>query len=352
MPARCRVPLTRRTRDHPHDWLDAGSETAAPPTPSSVNSTEPEAPPWFAPLAARPRLSALFGALWIAFSGIFYRFSGASPSTATVFRCGYAVLFLLPLAWGERRRYGPLGPGTIRLALLAGIFFAADLTFWHHSIEYVGAGLATVLGNLQIVVVAIVAWFVMGERPTPGTVIAIPVMLVGVVLIAGVLGGDAYGRDPLLGSVLGILTALSYAGYLIFMRRANRDLRRPAGPLLLASASAALVGIVVGSLLGELDLVPTLPMHVWLVVLAFTSQVVGYLLINVSLPRLPSVLTSLILLTQPVATVILSMILLGETPSSGQLLGVIFVVSGLVLANASRARTQSEQRALETIGDS
>jgi drug/metabolite transporter (DMT)-like permease len=311
-------------------------------------SDQPVAP-WFAPLAARPRLSALIGALWIAFSGIFYRFSSASPSTATVFRCGYAVLFLLPLTWGEHRRYGPLGRDTIRLALLAGIFFAADLTFWHHSIEYVGAGLATVLGNLQVVVVAVVAWFVIGERPTPGTVLAIPVMLVGVVLIAGVAGGDAYGRDPLLGVILGILTALSYAGYLIFMRRANRDLRRPAGPLMLASASAAGAGLVVGGLLGDLDLVPSLPMHAWLVILALTSQVIGYLFINVSLPRLPSVITSLILLTQPVATVILSMILLGETPSPGQLLGVVFVVVGLVVANASRARTVGEQKALETM---
>ena len=259
------------------------------------------------------------------------------------------MLFLVPLARGEHRRYGPLGRDTVRLALLAGVFFAADLTFWHHSIEYVGAGLATVLGNLQVVVVAIVAWLVIGERPTPGTVIAIPVMLAGVVLIAGVLGGDAYGEDPRLGVILGILTALSYAGYLIFMRRANRDLRRPAGPLMLASASAAVVGVLVGALLGELDVVPTLPMHAWLVVLAFTSQVVGYLFINVSLPRLPSVITSLILLTQPVATVLLSMLLLGETPSPGQLLGVGLVVTGLVLANASRARTPGEARSIETL---
>lgn len=267
-----------------------------------------------------------------------------------MFRCGYAVLFLLPLVWGEHRRYGPLGRDAVRLSLLAGIFFAADLTFWHHSIEYVGAGLATVLGNLQVIVVAFVAWFIIGERPTPGTVLAVPVMLIGVVLIAGLVGGDAYGKDPVLGVILGALTAVSYAGYLIFMRRANRDLRRPAGPLMLASASAAAAGAVVGILLGDLDATPALPMHAWLIVLALTSQVAGYLFINVSLPRLPSVLTSLILLTQPVATVILSMILLGETPSPGQLVGVGLVVAGLVLANASRARTPAEERALEPAG--
>ena len=47
----------------------------------------------------------------------------------------------------------------------AGVLFAADLTFWHHSIEAVGAGLATVLGNIQVVLVGLLAWVVLGERP-------------------------------------------------------------------------------------------------------------------------------------------------------------------------------------------
>ena len=45
------------------------------------------------------------------------------------------------------------------------MIFAADLTFWHYSIEAVGAGLATVLGNIQVVLVALLAWAVLGERP-------------------------------------------------------------------------------------------------------------------------------------------------------------------------------------------
>ena len=44
------------------------------------------------------------------------------------------------------------------LALFAGICFTADLVLWHLAIEAVGAGLATVLGNLQVLVVALAAW--------------------------------------------------------------------------------------------------------------------------------------------------------------------------------------------------
>src|SRR5919106_1624308 len=187
----------------------------------------------FIGLLRRPRLTALLGAVCIAFSGILYRFAEVTPETATVFRCLYGLPLLAWVATFERRRAGPLPRSAAALAALAGVFFAADLLFWHHSIDAVGAGLATVLGNLQVVVVAIAAWLLFGERPSARTLAALPIILTGIVLIAGVVGADAYGRDPALGVVLGILTALAYAGYLIVIRQAGRG--RPAEPVALST---------------------------------------------------------------------------------------------------------------------
>jgi len=291
---------------------------------------------WLDAIARRPRISALGGALCIAFSGIFFRFALVEPSTGTVFRCLYALPFLGLLAILERRRYGPLRRNEVGLAVVAGLFFAADLTFWHHAIGAVGAGLATVLGNLQVVIVAIVAWLLFAERPSRMVLAAMPIMLVGVLLISGVAGSDAYGADPALGVVLGVLTALSYAGYLVVTRHGNRDAGRPASVLFFASASAAVGGAVIGTFLGEFDPVPTWPGHGWLLALAFTSQVAGYLLISFSLPRLPAVMTSVILMVQPVTTVVLSAVLLGESPSGYQLAGVGLVIAGLLVANVTR----------------
>jgi drug/metabolite transporter (DMT)-like permease len=281
-------------------------------------------------------MAALAGALCIAFSGIFFRYALVEPSTGSVFRCLYALPFLGLLAILERRKYGPMRPIEIRLAIVAGLFFAADLTFWHHAIGAVGAGLATVLGNLQIVIVAIVAWLLLGERPSRMVVVALPFMLLGIVLISGVVGSGAYGADPTLGVILGVLTALSYAGYLMVTRHGNRDARRPASVLFFASASTAVVAAVVGTLLGEFDPIPTWPGHGWLFLLAFTSQVAGYLLISFSLPRLPAVMTSVILMVQPVTTVVLAAVLLGESPSGYQLAGVGLVIAGLLVANVTR----------------
>jgi drug/metabolite transporter (DMT)-like permease len=274
----------------------------------------------------------------IAFSGIFYRYAEVTPSTATVFRCLYGLPILALVGWYEHRRYGALPSRAVWLAVLAGVFFAGDLLSWHHAVDAVGAGLATVLGNLQVLVVGLAAWVLFKERMPRPALIALPIVLGGVVLISGVIGSGAYGANPPLGVSLGIFTALCYAGYLLVIRRGSHDLRRPAGPVAIATASTAVCSVLVGTLLGELDPAPAWPSHFWLILVGITSQSIGYLIISISLPRLPAALTSIFLLAQPVATVVLARILLAEEPSVAQLLGVGLVVSGIAIATVPVGR--------------
>jgi drug/metabolite transporter (DMT)-like permease len=296
-------------------------------------------------IAARPRIAALLGALCIAFSGIFYRYADVTPSTVTVFRCLYGLPVLILVAWLEHRRYGPLPARAIRLAIVAGVFFAGDLLTWHHAVDAVGAGLATVLGNLQVLVVGFVAWVVLGERPPRPVIAATPVVLAGAVLISGVVGTGAYGENPPLGVGLGLLTALCYAGYLLVIRRGTHDIRRPAGPVAVSTASTMVVAIIAGVVLGDLDPVPAWPSHGWLALLGLTSQSIGYLLISMSLPRLPASLVSIILLAQPVATVILARGLLAEVPSLVQLGGVALIIGGIAVATIPVGQLRDRARA-------
>ena len=295
-----------------------------------------------------PYVTGVAGALLIAFSAIFVRLADVAPSTAAIYRCAYAVPPLALLAWRERRRYGPRPAAERRLALLAGVLFAGDLVAWHHAIDAVGAGLATVLGNTQVAMVGLAAWAFLGERPRRATFVAVPVVLTGVVLISGVIGEGAYGRAPLLGAVLGVLTAVFYTGFILILRHGNRDVRRPAGPLLDATASGAVCSLLLGVLLGEAQLAPSWPAHGWLLLLALTSQVVAWLLISVSLPRLPAVTTSVVLTLQPVGSVFLGMALLAEAPSALQLAGVGVVIGGIILATLGRAPRLRRRRPLDT----
>ena len=288
----------------------------------------------------RPGAVAVAGALTIAFSAILVKLADVAPATAAIFRCAYALPLLGALAWFEDRRYGRRPLRTRKLAIPAGILFAADLIFWHHAIADVGAGLATVLGNTQVVVVPFVAWLLLSERVEARLLAALPLVCSGVVLISGVLETGAYGDHPVRGVVYGLLTGLSYAGFILVLRRAGADLRRPAGPLFDATAVAAIACVVAGVIVGEADLVPTWPAHGWLLLLALSSQVVGWLLITVSLPRLPAALTSVTLTIQPVGSVLLGVVLLGEDPSALQLVGVVCILAGL-LAIARRPRIGS-----------
>jgi drug/metabolite transporter (DMT)-like permease len=284
-----------------------------------------------AALVARPRAMAVAGALTIAFSAILVKQSGASPSTAAIFRCGYAVPVLAVLAWREQALMGRRTARERRLAALAGVFFAVDLICWHHAIEDVGAGLATVLGNLQVAFVPLVAWVALGERPAGRVLATLPLVLSGVVLISGALERGAYGDNPGQGVVYGLATGLSYTGFILLLRAGSGDRLRVAGPLFDATLVGALGSVAAGLVIGDAHLVPTWPAHAWLGILALTSQVLGWLLISASLPRLPAALTSLLLTIQPVGSVILGVVLFTETPSALQLVGVAAIIGGLVM---------------------
>ena len=291
-------------------------------------------------MTERPVPLLVAGAACIAFSGILVRLADVTPSTAAFYRCFYALPPLLAIALIERRRYGSRERKARWLAWIAGCFFAADMIFWHHSIAAVGAGLATVLGNVQVVLVPLAAWLFLSERPSGRVAAAVPVVLIGVVLISGVLGAGAYGSNPALGVFFGLLTAVAYAGFLLTLRAGSADVRRSGGALFHATLACTLAVLVAGWLLDDLELRTGWESFAWLVILALTSQVLGWLLIAAALPRAPAAIGSVVLTLQPVAAVLLAIVLLDEDPSPVQLAGVAVVVCGIVLATG-RGRSVS-----------
>ena len=290
------------------------------------------------------RLAAVLGAVTIAFSSILVRLSHASPSTAAIFRCAYALPVLGLLAWLEARRLGPRGRRDRWIAVASGFFFAADLLLWHNAIKYVGAGLATVLANIQIVLVPLVAWMVLAERPGRRVLAALPIALVGVLLISGALEHGAYGRDPTRGTIFGLGAGIAYVGFLLLLRRGGADVRRVVAPLFEATATAMVLCVIAGLIIGDAQLVPAWPGAGWLILLALSSQVLGWLLIMFSLPRLPAAMMSLTLAITPVGTIALAALILGESPSSLQLLGVVIVLAALLAATSPVGRRRLARR--------
>src|SRR5262249_47384945 len=115
-----------------------------------------------------PVLLATLGAASISASAVLIKLAGTGAATAAFYRCLLALPVLAVLATLEQRRRGPRPPRARLGAVLAGVFLAIDLVLWNHAIADVGAGIATVLGNLQVVFVAAAAWVLFSERPGRG----------------------------------------------------------------------------------------------------------------------------------------------------------------------------------------
>ncbi|MEU4745642.1 DMT family transporter [Actinosynnema sp. NPDC023658] len=280
-----------------------------------------------------PALLAAAGSFCIALSSVFIKVSGTSGSTSAFWRCLMSLPVLLALVWWERRR------GTARrrvlLPLLAGIGLGVDFVLWGDAIGLVGAGVATVILSVQVVIVPAVAFFVHGERPSKRFVVAVPVLLGGIVLAGGLAGTPAFGPDPVLGAVLALGAGVGYAAYLLLIRHSTGSGARE-HTLSLATVSAGAVAVAIGVPTDRLDLTPGWSALGWLLALALVGQVVGWMLISTALPRMSSSTGATLMLLQPVAAILLGIVLLGERPSALQLAGCLVVLGSVAFVGKSR----------------
>ena len=292
---------------------------------------------WPAGAGRRPLLPVALGAACISASGILVKLAGTGPVATAFYRCAFALPVLTALLIAEQRRLGPRRLAEHLRAALAGAFLAVDFVLWNHAIAAVGAGIATVLGNLQVLFVALAAWLLFRERPQRGFLVALPMVMAGVVLVSGLLGRLTGGIDPLGGIGYGIATSVAYAGFILVLRTTSARTPHVAGPLAEATASAAASALLLGLVFGGLQLSISWPAFGWLLLLATSSQTIGWLLITSSLPRLPAAIASLTLLLQPAAALLLAAVVLGERPSLLQLAGAALVCGGVLAASRAAA---------------
>ena len=273
-------------------------------------------------------LAALAGAILISFSAIFFALSDVSPMTGAFFRAGYALPVLF-VVWYLRRRQDHRSVSRRWVALGSGLALGADMITWHFSIDFIGAGLATLIANTSVIFVALGAWALLGERPRNTTMVAIPVILFGVTLVSGLGQGDAFGANPVRGTLLALLAAIFYATFILGFRHSNDAQAPAAGPLMEATLGALVTTLVLGLITSGIDFEITWPSHGWLLVLALGAQVVAWLMIGYALPRLPAVETATIILIQPALTMVWGAMIFDERPSPLQITGAVIVLAGV-----------------------
>ena len=295
-------------------------------------------------LSHTPRMTISVGALAVATSSVFIDLSGTSPSTSTFYRCLLAVPLLAFPAWRERMSRRPLDRRGVANALLAGGFFAGDALLWTAAIYELGAGLSTVVVNAQVLILPLLALILDREPIGRRYWLALAPMLIGIALTAGILGHGTTSSHPLLGTIHAVAAAFCYSGFLYLLRRGGT-----AGlvlqPYLCVVIAGGIVGLLVGVVWRGVDLTPGWAAFGWLVLTAVLGQSIGWFLVAVASPRLPSTVSAALLLLTPVGALLLSALATGERPSPSQIAGAGLVLAGAYVASTNKTLTDASKAA-------
>ncbi len=283
----------------------------------------------------RTMLIALAGAFLLSFAPLFYIQSETTPITGAFFRMVYAIPILLILVWYLNKE-DSRSFNTRMLTFAAGILLAIDFAGYHSAIDYIGSGISTLIGNSQVIIVTLSSWWLFGERPNRMILLALPMVMLGLVFIAGIWDDEPYGEDPFKGVIASIVAAIFYSSFLILYRYSNR-IKAPSANLQFDATIGAAIGLLLIGIapLEGLDIEPinftlSWPAHGWLFLLAISCQVMGWIAITFALPRLPAAHTSFAVLLQPVLTIVWGVILLSEKPSLQQIVGMTLIFSAII----------------------
>lgn len=289
----------------------------------------------------------LVGTFALAASAAMIAAIDSEPMSVAAWRCLLACPMLLPFALWELRRVdraAALPRRTLLGAVIGGIAIGADYAFYNTSIVVIGAGIATVLINIQLVVLPLLAWAVEGVRPMRSLLWIVPMMLLGVAFAAGAFGDEALNWG---GVAAGLAAGVCYAAYLAIIRRTAPRTVRPAPFTVLAVVclSAGLVSLAAAAGTGRLVMPAGWEGWAWFAALALVGQVITYLSFNIAMTGITEVTSSTLMLLSAVFAVVLDVIIFGRIPTVWQLLGCGLIIAGAWCASVLSANRRVRQEA-------
>jgi drug/metabolite transporter (DMT)-like permease len=274
-----------------------------------------------------------FGAVCISFSAVFVKLAGVAPAVSAFYRLGIGGLALLALlaAGGQIRaaRRALRWP-----AVLCALFFTGDLLCWHASINRIGPGLATLVGNFQVFLLAAMGAVQARRAPRPAFLAAMSLAMAGLYLVVG-RGFAAQTPAFRQGVLLGLCTAVFYACYILSLKTAVTD-RGRAGPMA-AMAVLSLIGagflalVVLGT--GDSFLLPTAKSVLALLGLGLVGQGLGWVAISFGLSRTRPAVAGLLLLLQPTLSYVWDVVFFDKPTGIVEALGVILALVGIALGS-------------------
>ncbi len=293
----------------------------------------------------RAVLVLVLGATCISFAPVFVKVlgrTGLGPSAIGFWRCAIGAAVLVALAAATRVRLRLTRPA-LRLATIAGVVFFLDLFCWHRAILDAGAGMATILGNTQVFGTALLSAWLFREPVRPRFLAAAVLAVAGVALLAGVGSDVALTATYVRGVVLGLLTGLCYAVYLVTLRGARRLDPAPPPLALMAWTSLFSAPWLGGAALasGEAGIPAGVTAWALAIGLAVVAQSLGWWAISGSLPRVSGATGSLLLLLQPVLATVWGRFLFGERLAPLQVAGAAATLVAIWVGSTGTVRVST-----------
>jgi len=293
------------------------------------------------PTGQKAVLTMLFAALIISSSSVWVKLADMGPTVTAFYRMfiGGVVLLLLCLIQGKRLWYNLR---YVTWLLLGAVFFAADLWLWHRSIQYVGPGLATVLGNVQVFFMTLFGYWFLSEKISFKFFLGLVLTFCGLFLLVGLQWGEL-SADYKLGVFYGIATALSYTGFMLSLRhvQAQQHALSPMANLGVLSIICALILSVVVWAEAESFAIPNMVSLISVLALGVFCQVLGWVLITKTMPSLPTSIVGLLLLLQPAMSMVWDVVFFSRPTGLRDVIGLCLVLCGIYLATLKRKKSKT-----------
>lgn len=283
-------------------------------------------------------LEMIVGAAAISTTSLFVKLAHVGPTVSAFYRMGLGGAMLL-VGLVAMRRWQRVRWSDLAWLAVPALAFAIDLMLWHRSILYVGPGLATLLGNFQVFLMALAGFVLYRERLGWHFLAGVALGFVGLYLLVG-LDWSAVGAQYQLGVVLGVVTGVAYAVYMLSTRHAQRSGRvnlAPAQLLCVVSLLCATVLAVAVVVEGSSFVLPDAQSVSSLLGLAFFGQVFGWVLLTRAMPQLPASLIGLLLLLQPALSFVFDVLLFARPTRATDWIGVGLSLFGIFVGSYRKA---------------
>jgi len=249
-----------------------------------------------------PILSMMLGAATISFSAVYVKLVNVTPSVSAFYRMFFGGVMLLFIVIFQKKRCWH-STRHFTFSVIAALAMAINLVIWHISILYIGPGLATILGNFQVFIMALFGFLIFKEKLKIRFIFSILLAFTGLFLVVG-SNWDQASESYQFGIYLGFAVATCYAIYLLFLR-AMQTMDRPLSSvtnLFIISIISTLILFIIAIFKQESLLIPDIHSLIYLMCYGFFTQVIGWVIIAWSMPRIKASLAGFILLMQPALT--------------------------------------------------